>query len=98
MKISITSSAKKFMEERGIQDVTFRLKVLEAAGCCLGIVKEIEPSYQPAEDATGYRYYQADGNHFFVSRDIRILGPLSVTTEGFWGMKRLALEGATIPL
>ena len=98
MNISISPSAKKFMDERGIEDVTFNLKVIEPAGCALGIVKEIEPVYEPVEDASGYRYFQVEGRHVFVSREIKVLGPLTITTEGIWKMKRLALSGATVPL
>ncbi|MFC1868002.1 hypothetical protein ACFL0H_07720 [Thermodesulfobacteriota bacterium] len=98
MNISISASALKFMKKMGIQDVTFNLRSLEAAGCCVGIVKEIEPTYKAVENAVNYRYYKAGDKHIFVSRDIRILGPLTLTTEGFWKLKRLALAGATIPL
>jgi hypothetical protein len=98
MKISISASAKKFMTKRDIQDVTFKLKVLEAAGCCLGIVKEIEPTYKGVENASKYRYFQAEDKHIYISRAIKIQGPLTLTTEGFWKMRRLALEGATVPL
>lgn len=86
------------MEERGIEDVTFHLRESEAVGCCLGIVKEIEPIYRATKDASGYRYFYAEGKHIFVSRKIKILGPLTITTEGFWKTKRLALSGATVPL
>ena len=86
------------MERNGIVDITFNLKVLETVGCCMGIVKEIEPVYRAVKNASRYRYFQAEGKHVFISRDIKILGPLTLTTEGFWKMKRLALEGATIPI
>jgi hypothetical protein len=97
-RIKITDSAKRFMESRGIQDVTFNLKVLEPAGCCLGIVKEIEPLYRAVEDASRYRYFQSEDLHVFVSKEIKIMGPLTLGTEGFWKAKRLALRGATVPL
>lgn len=96
--ISIKPSAKKFMEERGIQDVTFNLRVEEPAGCSIGIIKEIEPLYEAVKDASRYLYFQAEGKHVFVSKEIKILGPLTLVTEGFWRMKRLALRGATVPL
>ena len=86
------------MEKRDIQDVTFNLKVVQPSGCCVGIVKEIEPTYKAVENATNYRYFQADGKHVFVSRDIKILGPLTLTAEGFWNIRRLSLNGATVPL
>ena len=95
--ISISSSARKFMEERGIEDVTFNL-IEEPVGCCIGIVKEIEALYKPVENASRYRYFKAGGKHVFVSREIKIIGPLALITEGFWKMKRLALNGVTIPL
>ncbi len=98
MNISISPSAKKFMEERGIENVTFNLKVVEPAGCSLGIVKEIEPVYDAVEDASRYRYFQVEGRHVFISLEIKILGPLTITTEGIWKLKRLALTGATVPL
>ncbi|MFH1489107.1 MAG: hypothetical protein ABII06_09395 [Pseudomonadota bacterium] len=98
MKLSISSGARKFMERNGIEDVTFNLKVLETAGCCLGIVKEIEPVYEAVKNASRYRYFQAEGKHVFISRDIKIMGPLTLTTEGFWKMRRLALDGVTVPI
>jgi len=36
MSIKITPRAKKFMEEKGIENVTFRLVVHQTAGCCVG--------------------------------------------------------------
>jgi len=96
--ISISSSAKKFMEERGIEDVTFSLAVMEPAGCSLGIIKEIEPVYEAVENASQYLHFHTEGKHIFISREIKILGPLTITTEGFWKMKRLALSGVTVPL
>ena len=86
------------MDEKGIGDVTFNLKVIEPAGCSLGIVKEIEPVYESVENASGYLYFQVEGRHIFISREIKILGPLTITTEGLWKMKRLALSGVTVPL
>ena len=96
--MTISDSAKKFMKKWDIQDVTFKLKVVETAGCCLGIVKEIEPVYKAVENASNYRYFKIGDKHIFLSRDIKILGPLTLTTQGFWKMKRLALDGATIPI
>ena len=86
------------MDERRIEDVTFNLKVIEPAGCSLGIVKEIEPVYEAVEDASGYRHFHVEGKHLYVSREIKIMGALTLTTEGIWKMKRLALRGATVPL
>ena len=85
------------MKKHGITDVTFNLKVFTASGCC-GIVKEIEPVYEAVEDARGYRYYHVEDKHVFLSRDIKVLGPLTLTTEGVWKMRRLALDGVTIPI
>ena len=86
------------MEERGIHDVTFNLNIILPAGCCVGIIKEIEPVYEAVEDAAGYLYFQVEGRHVFISREIKIIGPLTLTTEGLWRMKRLTLDGVTIPL
>jgi|Deesub1362A_J573_1020465.scaffolds.fasta_scaffold00334_16 hypothetical protein len=97
-QINVSRSALRFMEKHGIKDVTFRLKVMEASGCCLGIVKEIEPEYRAPKDASRYYYFRAGDRHVFVSREIKILGRLTLTTEGIWKMRRLALDGATIPL
>ncbi len=96
--LSIFIYNKKFIEERGIKDVTFNLTVVEPAGCSLGIAKEIEPVYEAVKDASNYWYFQVEGLHVFVSREIKILGPLTITTEGLWKIKRLALRGATVPL
>lgn len=86
------------MQEQNITDVTFKLKELDVAGCCVGITKEVEPVYQAPTDATSYRYFHVDGYHLFISRQIKLLGPLEVTTEGLWRLKRLFLNGSSIPL
>jgi len=98
MKIKISNRAKKFIQERKIKDVSFNLKELDVAGCCVGVVKDIEPDYNPPKDASGYKYIQADGYHVFISRRIKIIGPLTLTTEGLWNSKRLSLSGATVPI
>jgi hypothetical protein len=94
----ITKAAKKYMEKHGIRDVTFKLVHYNPVGCCIGIVKEIEAYPGAPDNACHYKYLQADGYHVFISRAIRILGPLSLTMHGFWRFKRLGLEGAGIPL
>lgn len=96
LNLEMTDSAKKFMNERGIDSVTFDL-VEGTVGCCVGVVKEIEPLYEPPGDATEYFYKMSDGRHIFISRKLKIVGPLKVSTEGFW-KKRLCLSGATVPL
>lgn len=98
INISISSSAKKFIMEKGITDITFDLEIIEPAGCSLGIVKEIEPVYRAAENADQYFCIEAENIRIYISRQIKILGPLWLTTEGFWKMKRLNLSGATIPI
>ena len=96
LKISI--AARKFLQEKRIGDVTFNLLQSDVVGCCVGIVKEIVPRYEAPKDASNYRYVRADGYHIFISRSIKILGPLTLATEGAWKLKRLALNGATVPL
>ena len=98
MNIKITNRAKRFLQDREIKDVTFILKELDVTGCCVGIAKEIEPVYEAPKDASDYRYIQEDGYHVFISRRIKIIGPLTLTSEGFWKMKRLYLNGATVPI
>jgi len=98
MELKVTHKAKQFIQERKIKDVTFKLKELDINGCCIGIAKEIEPVYEAPKDASGFRYIQKDGYHVFISRKIKILGPLTLTTEGFWKLKRLYLNGATVPI
>ena len=98
MKINLSEPAKKFLQEKQINDVTFNLFESDVAGCCVGFVKEIVSKYEAPKNAAGYRYARTDGYNIFISRTIRILGPLTLTTEGAWKMKRLALDGATIPL
>jgi hypothetical protein len=97
MKLKISKAARKFCIENGIDDVTFNLIETDVAGCCLGFAKEIQPAYLAPANAAGYRYYQVDGYHVFISRKIRIAGPLTLATEGIW-KKRLCLDGAFIPL
>ncbi|MBN1930607.1 MAG: hypothetical protein JW786_03240 [Desulfobacterales bacterium] len=98
INISISSSAKNFIMKRGITDITFDLEILEPAGCSLGIVKEIEPAYRAAENVDRYYYTEVENIRIYISRQIKIVGPLRLTTEGFWKLKRLYLSGATIPL
>ena len=98
MEIKVTYKAKQFIQQRKIKDVTFELKELDINGCCIGIAKEIEPVYEAPRDASGYKYINADGYHVFISRNIRILGPLTLTTEGVWKLRRLYLNGATVPI
>lgn len=97
MNISLSRSARQFMDRKGIDNVTFDLKDMDPAGAEFGI-QEIEPVYKAPEDASLYRYFQVEGKHIFISRDIKVVGPLEVTTEGFWKMKRLTLKGASIHL
>ncbi len=96
--LEISTVARKFLQEKGIGDVTFNLLESDVIGCCVGIVKEIVPQYEAPKDASNYRHVQADGHHIFISRSIKILGPLTLATEGAWKLKRLSLKGATVPL
>jgi len=97
LKLSISNAARKFCMENGIDDVTFNLIEADVAGCCLGFVKEIQTAYSAPANAAGYRYCQVDGVHIFISRKIKILGLLTLATEGIW-KKQLCLNGASIPL
>jgi len=96
--LNISIAARKFLQEKRIGDVTFNLLESDVVGCCVGIVKEIVPRYEAPKDASNYRYVRADGYHIFISRSIKILGPLTLATECAWKLKRLALNGATVPL
>jgi hypothetical protein len=90
MKIKLSSSARKFIQKNSITDVTFDLRRAEPKG----FLKEIEPVYEAPADASGYRYFVVEGYHVFVARDIKILGPLTISTEGIWKFKQLFLNGA----
>ncbi len=94
--IEITDSARKFMDAGGIDTVTFRL-FEERVGCCLGVVKEIEAVHAGPKDTADYLCHRTEGRRIFISRRIRIIGPLKLATEGLW-RKRLCLSGATVPL
>jgi len=78
------------MQRNGITDVTFNLRCAEPKG----VLHEVEPVYRAPADASGYRYFMVEGYHVFVAREIRILGPLTLTTEGIWKFKQLFLDGA----
>ncbi len=93
----ITKSAKRFIRKNKIEDVTFILIDREVAGCCIGAIREIEPVYHPPTDASRFLYCRHDGFNIFISRQIRIIAPLYLTTEGVF-RKRLYLGGATIPI
>ena len=84
--------------KKGITDITFDMEIVEPAGCSLGIVKEIEPAYRAVKNIDRYHYIKVEDIRIYISRQIKIVGPLRLTTEGFWKMKRLALNGATIPI
>jgi hypothetical protein len=90
IKIKLSSSARNFMQKNGITDVTFNLCRAEPKG----FLKEIEPVYEAPADASGYRYFVVEGYHIFVARNIKILGPLTLSTEGIWKFKQLFLNGA----
>jgi len=97
INMKISKSAKKFIQERDIEDVTFNLIEQDVAGCCIGVAKEIKSVYKAPANASNYRYVQVEGCHIFISRTIKILGPLTLTTEGLW-KKQLFLSGATVPI
>lgn len=86
------------MEKEGIEDVTFKLIVYRPVGWSVGIVKEIEAVPEAPANAFNYRYFHVDKHHIYISKEIKILGPLTVILEGFWKLKCLGLSGATIPL
>lgn len=92
----LTPAARRFMDENEIDTVTFQL-VETRVGCCVGIVKEIEPVYEAPSDTSEYDYYTLEDRHVFVARRIRRVGPIQLKTEGFF-KKRLALTGALVPL
>jgi len=91
--VKITKSAEKFIRENGIKDVCFNIVECDVAGCCIGMVKDIVPEYSAPSDAQGYRYFRVEDFYIFVSRRIKILGPLKLTTEGLF-KKKLCLHGA----
>ena len=95
--MKITKSARKFLREQEIEDITFHLIEQSVVGCCIGVAREINPEYKAPADASNYKYYQAEGYHIFISKKIKILGPLILSTEGLW-KKRLFLGGASIPI
>ncbi len=96
---SISRSAKDFIEKKNIENATFNLKVLKPkGGCCLSIAKDIEPVYEVANDPRLYNEFQVDGKRFFIAKEIRIVGPIKLVTEGFGYFKRLALSGVLIPI
>jgi hypothetical protein len=97
LNIKISKSAKRFILEKGIEDVTFNLFEAEVAGCCVGVVKEITPEYKAPVDASGYRYCRVEDFHIFIARKIKILGPMKLTTEGLF-KKRLFLLGTNPPI
>jgi hypothetical protein len=89
-KIKLSTSARKFMQKMGITDVTFNLRRPATKGALM----TIEPTYRAPVDASGYRYFRVEGYHIFVARKIKILGPLTLSTEGVWKFKQLFLDGA----
>ena len=98
MKINVSNKARKFLQDKKIKDITFNLKQLDVSGCCVGIVKEIEPVYEAPRNAAGYKYVRVEDYHVFISRHIKTTGSLTITTEGLWNLKRLYLSGATVPI
>ena len=85
------------MERLGINEATFNVVVYNIKSP-VGYVKEIEGTYESPADARHHKYYYIDGHHIYISRDVRIFGPLTITLEGFWKLNRLALDGAGVPI
>ena len=83
------------MEKMGVTDVTFNLIEYDIPNT-MGIIKEIEPLYHAPENATGYRFFRLEKVCVFIDRNIEIIGPIVLKTEGFWA-KRLVLGGAKTP-
>lgn len=95
LKMRITESARKFIEKKGITDVTFSLVEHDVRGA-MGIIKEIIHVYKAPVDASGYKFFQVENLYIFVDRNIEITGPLILKTEGLL-KKRLVLGGAKPP-
>ncbi len=95
MNVRISKSARKFIQDVGITDVTFKLVEFDVRGA-MGIIKEVHPRYQAPEDASGYKYFRKGHFSVFIDREIIINGPLVLKTSGFWN-KQLALSGAKVP-
>ena len=83
------------MEKMGITDVTFNLIEYDIPNT-MGIIKEMEPVYHAPENATGYRFFRLGKICVFIDRNIEIIGPIVLKTEGFWE-KRLVLGGGKTP-
>lgn len=91
--IKISSAARRFIQDRGIEDITFevvRPEMLQGRK----YVNEIEAHYQAPADARGYRYFPVENYHIFISRKIKIFDRLTICAEGVWRMKRVYLNGA----
>lgn len=93
--MKITESARKFIEKKGLTDVTFSLVENDIRGA-MGIIKEIIHVYKAPVDASGHKFFQVENLYVFVDRNIEITGPLILKTEGLL-KKRLALGGAKPP-
>ena len=91
--IQISASARRFIEERRIEDITFDLIQPETLHR-KKYVNEIEARYIAPADARGYRYFRVENYHIFISRKIKIFDELKLCTEGIWWMKRIYLNGA----
>ena len=94
-KMKITESARKFIEKKGLTDVTFSLVEHDIRGA-MGIIKEIIHVYKAPVDASGHKFFQVENLYVFVDRNIEITGPLILKTEGLL-KNRLALGGAKPP-
>ncbi len=96
--IQVSSAARRLIEEKGIDKVTFDLKMTPTVGCCIKNIKEIEPIYEEPENKAKYWTVKVDRLVVYISRRITILRPLKLVTDGLWKFKRLALHGVSIPL
>ena len=97
LKIKISKSAKLFLQNKEIEDITFNLIETDLASCCIRVAKEIVPVYEAPANASGYRYAHVDGHHIYVARKIKVKNPLTLSTEGIF-KKQLCLEGALVPI
>ncbi len=83
LNIKISKFAKRFIRQKGIEDVTFNLFEAEVAGCCVGVVKEIIPEHKAPADASGYRYCRVEdfhrlGTSYPITYDALLLGSFQV--------------------
>ncbi len=93
MDIRLSSDARNWLQGR-YDAVT--LRVSPRHGCCGGTagVPVAEPG--PPENEAAFRRFDVDGITVYLAAELESEQAYTIRVEGFWGLRRLFVEGAAL--